>query len=170
VTTAEDGRDRGTAYPWQGITPPAPVTATSGDAPHGARAGMVTRSVANSVDVLVVVLILAAGYIAVAATRFLLGPASFRFPEPSGATLLLLGLCIQALYFAFTWAIVGGTYGDRLLGLRVTGDRGGRLGWGRCAVRAIACTVFPIGLVWVLVSRENRSLQDAVLRTSVVYD
>ena len=74
------------------------------------------------------------------------------------------------MYFAVTWGVVGGTYGDRLLGLRVTDDRGTRLGWGRCVVRALLCTVFPIGLLWVLVSRENRSVQDVVLRTSVVYD
>jgi hypothetical protein len=30
--------------------------------------------------------------------------------------------------------------------------------------------VFPIGLLWTAVSRENRSLADLLLRTSVVYD
>ena len=30
--------------------------------------------------------------------------------------------------------------------------------------------IFPIGLLWVLVSGQNRSLQDLVLRTSVIYD
>jgi hypothetical protein len=34
----------------------------------------------------------------------------------------------------------------------------------------VLCTLFPIGLVWVLVSGENRSVQDVLLRTSVVYD
>ena len=29
---------------------------------------------------------------------------------------------------------------------------------------------FLIGLLWVAVSRENRSLQEVVLRTSVIYD
>ena len=37
-------------------------------------------------------------------------------------------------------------------------------------MRAALCVVFPIGLAWVVVSRQNRSLQDTVLRTSVVYD
>jgi hypothetical protein len=32
------------------------------------------------------------------------------------------------------------------------------------------CTLFPIGLLWVLVSRGNRSVQDLMLRTSVVYE
>ena len=29
---------------------------------------------------------------------------------------------------------------------------------------------FPVGLFWVAFSRENRSLQDVVLRTSVIHD
>jgi uncharacterized RDD family membrane protein YckC len=169
VTTADEERTLSASYPWHD-TGPAPTARAESRAARGTRAGMVTRSLANSVDVLVVGLIVAAGYVAVAATRFLLGPATFRFPAPEATTLLLVGLFIQAVYFAITWAVVGGTYGDRLLGLRVTDDRGKRLGWGRCAVRAIACVIFPIGLVWVLVSPANRSLQDAVLRTSVVYD
>jgi uncharacterized RDD family membrane protein YckC len=169
VTTAEEGRGPRTPYPWHDIAPP--VTATVGSRiTRGSRAGMVTRSLANIVDVLVVLLALGGVYVAVAAARFLLGPATFRFPLPSTALVLLLGLCIQAVYFAITWAVVGGTYGDRLLGLRVTDDRGNGLGWGRCVVRAVACTLFPIGLVWVLVSQENRSVQDVLLRTSVVYD
>ena len=169
MTTAHEGGASGAAYPWHEIPPPPAVTSPVPSA-RGNRAGVVTRSIANSIDVLVVVLVLAGGYVAVAATRFLLGPATFRFPAPSATTLLISGLCIQAVYFAVTWAVVGGTYGDRLLGLRVTDDRGNRLGWGRCAVRAVACTIFPIGLVWVLVSQGNRSVQDAVLRTSVIYD
>lgn len=37
-------------------------------------------------------------------------------------------------------------------------------------MRALACALFPIGVLWVAVSRENWSLQDVVLRTSVIYD
>jgi uncharacterized RDD family membrane protein YckC len=130
----------------------------------------VTRSLANVVDLVVVVLLVASGWLAVAATRFLIHPARFSFPEPGFATLLLVGLGLLALYFAVTWTIAGATYGDRLLGLRVVGRHGDRLHWGLAAVRAVFCTLFPIGLLWVLVSAENRSVQDVLLRTSVVYD
>jgi uncharacterized RDD family membrane protein YckC len=167
VTTEE--RTPGAGLPWQDVAPPSSAVVAARSRRTG-RAGMVTRSLANIVDVVVVVLALAGGYVAVAATRFLAGPTSFQFPQPEGGTLLLVGLGIQAVYFAITWAVVGGTYGDRLLGLRVTDDRGNRLRWGRCVVRAVACTVFPIGLLWVLLSPVDRSVQDAVLRTSVVYD
>jgi len=120
-------------------------------------------------DLVVVVMVLIGGYLAVAATRFLLSPSTFRFPAVSAVTLLIVGLCVQALYFAVTWAVVGATYGDRLLRLHVGDDRAARLGWTRSAVRAALCTIFPIGLLWVLVSRENRSVQDVVLSTSVTY-
>jgi uncharacterized RDD family membrane protein YckC len=157
-------------YPWHEAVPPMSVAAGARAAIQGRRAGLVTRSLANVADLVVVALLLVGGYTAVAATRFLLSPTTFTFPAPAATTLLLLGLGIQAVYFAVTWGVVGGTYGDRLLGLRVTDDRGVRLQWGRCVVRALLCTVFPIGLLWVLVSPANRSVQDVLLRTSVVYD
>jgi len=169
MTTADKQHPAESAYPWH--TAPALVPGSpSRSSVHGDRAGLVTRSLANVVDLGIVVLAVAGGYVAVAATRFLLHPAGFTFPETSVSTLLLAGLCVEAVYFAVTWAVVGGTYGDRLLELRVTDDRRARLGWKRCTVRSLLCTVFPIGLLWVLVSGENRSVQDVLLRTSVVYD
>jgi uncharacterized RDD family membrane protein YckC len=157
-------------YPWRAATGPVQLETAARASVLGHRAGLVTRSLANVADVGVVVLVVVGGYAAVAIGRFLIDPTRFRFPVASWATLLLAGLAVQAVYFGITWAVVGGTYGDRLLGLRVTDGRGARLGWARCTVRAVLCVVFPIGLLWVLVSAENRSLQDLVLRTSVVYD
>jgi uncharacterized RDD family membrane protein YckC len=157
-------------YPWHAPAGAAPPAAASGAGIQGRRAGFVTRVLANVADLLVVVLGVAGCYLAVAAVRFLLAPPRFRFPAPGLDVLLLVGLGIQALYFAVTWAVVGGTYGDRLLGLRVVAGGRPRLRWGRSAVRAVLCTAFPIGLLWVLVSAGNRSVQDLLVRTSVVYD
>ena len=56
------------------------------------------------------------------------------------------------------------------LGLRVTGSQGRRLRLGLAFVRAVLCTVFPIGLFWIVLSRDNRSVQDLVVRSSVIYD
>jgi uncharacterized RDD family membrane protein YckC len=170
MTAADERPPQSTAYPWHDAVASGPVPAWPRSSVRAPRAGLVTRSLANIADLVVVALVVAGGYAAVAATQFLLGPTTFQFPAPSPETLLLLGLCVQTVYFAVTWAVVGGTYGDRLLGLRVTDDRGAGLGWGRCAARAMLCTLFPIGLLWVLVSRGNRSVQDLMLRTSVVYE
>jgi uncharacterized RDD family membrane protein YckC len=157
------------SYPWH-AAPAAQPAARGGRSLRGVRAGFVTRVLANVVDLLVVVLVVAAGYVGVAATRFLLNPSGFTFPTTHARTLLLVGLAVQAGYFSVTWAVAGGTYGDRLLGLRVVGRRGAPLHWGRCALRAILCTLVPIGLIWVLVSSQSRSAQDLLLGTSVVYD
>jgi uncharacterized RDD family membrane protein YckC len=158
-----------TDYPWHTAPPPV-LPATRGAGLQGRRAGVVTRSLANAADVAVVVLVLVGGWLGVAAVRFLLHPAAFTFPSPGGRALLLIGLGLLAGYFAVTWAVVGGTYGDRLLGLRVIGPDGERQHWGRSALRAVLCVAFPIGLFWAAVSQDNRSVQDLLLRTSVVYD
>jgi uncharacterized RDD family membrane protein YckC len=170
VTTADERPATAGAYPWHEATGPVPVETAARSSVLGHRAGLVTRSLANVADLVVVVLVVIGGYAAVAVARFLVNPTTFRFPVASWQALLLAGLAVEAVYFAVTWAVVGGTYGDRLLGLRVTGDDGARLGWARCALRALLCVLFPVGLLWVLVSGENRSVQDVVLRTSVVYD
>jgi uncharacterized RDD family membrane protein YckC len=126
--------------------------------------------VASVLDAIVVILLVTAGWAVVAAARFLVHPARFTLPAPGAQALLFIGLGVLAAYLATTWAVAGGSYGDRLLGLRVVDARGARLGWGRCVVRAVFCTVVPLGLFWIPLSRDNRSLQDLVLRTAVVHD
>ena len=56
------------------------------------------------------------------------------------------------------------------MGLRVVNSRGNTLRWIKALLRSGFCLIFPFGLLWVLINKENRSLQDLVLRTSVIYD
>lgn len=156
-------------YPWH-TTPRSPATSSARPSIHGRRAGLVTRALANIIDVGVVLVILGIGYAAVAAGRFLWNPTSFRFPSPTFGLVLLLGGAVQAVYFTVSWAVAGRTYGDEVLGLRVVNFRGQRMHWAGAALRAVLCVTFPIGLLWVLVSPNNRALQDIALRTSVVYE
>ena len=44
------------------------------------------------------------------------------------------------------------------------------MGFVRAVVRAVLCALFPLLLVWVAVNRHNRSVQDLVVGTSVIYD
>jgi uncharacterized RDD family membrane protein YckC len=114
--------------------------------------------------------LLVAVYVGVAAVRFLLRARSFTFPAPSLALVIVVGSVIAGLYFTVCWAVSGRTYGDLVFGLRVVG-RGGRHPRPTLALlRAVACVVFPVGLVWSVVDRRGRSAQDLLLRTSVVYD
>ncbi len=73
-------------------------------------------------------------------------------------------------YLTASWATTGRTYGDHLLGLRVLSYRGERMMLAGAAARAALYVVFPIGVLYVGLSPANRSVQDVLLRTSVVYD
>ena len=157
-------------YPWRSTPTPVRQARSRAGELQGRRAGLVTRFLANALDAGVVLLALGAGYSAVAIGRFLLHPTGFQLPAPAFGLVVVLGGVLQAGYFAVAWATAGRSYGDEVLGLRVVSSRGQRIRWTTAVVRAVLCVLFPIGLLWVLVSPRNRSLQAVVLQTSVVYD
>jgi uncharacterized RDD family membrane protein YckC len=68
------------------------------------------------------------------------------------------------------WWLVGRTYGDRVMALLVVSFRGTRQRFLGALLRALLCIAFPVGVLWCAVNRFNRSVQDIVLRTTVVYD
>ncbi|MDD2857389.1 MAG: RDD family protein [Candidatus Nanopelagicales bacterium] len=137
---------------------------------QGLRAGIVSRVIANAVDVAVVVLIAFSGYIGLAAGAFLLDPQGFTFPPLHPNRMVLVCGALLFLYFWASWAMTGRTVGNRLMGLRVVSFRGRLMRWSGAFLRALFCVALPIGLFWAVVSRQNRSIQDVVLRSSVIYD
>ena len=137
---------------------------------QGRPAGVVTRFAAAVVDAAVVLLALVLGYGAVAAVRFMLTPRRFRLPDAAWFFNVTIALAVAVCYLAAGWSLSGRTYGDLVMGLRVIGRTGGAVRPLIAVVRALVCVLFPIGLLWCAVSREQRSLPDLVLRTRVVYD
>lgn len=137
---------------------------------QGRRAGVVSRLIASAIDAVVVAVFLAAGYVTYAIVLFLLDPRRFTFPDSSLFLSLAAGFAVLVVYLTATWSISGRTYGDLVMGLRVVNVRGQKLRLFGASVRALACAVFPIGLLWCAVNAENRSIQDVLLRTSVIYD
>jgi uncharacterized RDD family membrane protein YckC len=133
-------------------------------------AGVVTRTVAAVIDLLVVLAMMAGVLLTVAGLRFAWSPVSFRWPAPSWGLSLGVGALIAVGYLTVAWATSGRTLGASVLGLRVLSIRRTRLAWGRAAIRATLCLVFPPGLLWAAISRHRCSVQDVVLRTIVVYD
>jgi uncharacterized RDD family membrane protein YckC len=133
-------------------------------------AGIVTRLLAAGIDVVAVLLMMVSLYFGLAGLRFLWSPAGFRWPSPSLPHSILLASVLAFWYFAVAWATTGRTYGAAVLGLRVLSRDHRVLGWIRAGVRAVACVVFPAGLLWVTVSRHRRSMQDVFVRSVVVYD
>jgi len=137
---------------------------------QGRPAGLATRVLAAAIDALVLLALCAAGYAVWAGALFLWSPAQFRFPAPSRPVVVLAGYLACILYLTVCWQISGRTYGDQVIGLRVLGRAGGRVGTATALARAVFCALFPLGLIWAAVSRTNRSVADLLLRTSVVYD
>jgi uncharacterized RDD family membrane protein YckC len=137
---------------------------------QGRGAGVVTRLVAAAVDAGVVAALLVGGYLVYAGLVFMVSPLRFRPPDPAWLLGLTWVLTVLVAYLAAAWWVGGRTYGDRVMGVRVVGRRGGRMGACRALVRAVLCAVFPVGLLWCAVDRRHRSVQDLLLRTSVVYD
>jgi uncharacterized RDD family membrane protein YckC len=133
-------------------------------------AGIVTRLAAMGVDMAVVVIIGASLYFLVAGARLVWTPTTFEWPTAPFWGSLGFELVLAVLYLTGSWAMTGRSYGASLLGLRVLSSRGRVPGWSLSFVRALFCVFFPIGLFWVALSPNRRSIQDVVLRTVVVYD
>ena len=134
------------------------------------RAGIVSRFLADAIDLLLVIAVLVGIYFAVAATRFLLHPRRFTWPEPSGLNLAAFGWILLFAYLAIGWSNTGRTFGKGVLGLRVVSHAGGHLSFPQALLRSFLCVAVPIGLFWCIVSRRNASIADLVVRSSVVYD
>lgn len=137
---------------------------------QGNRAGLVSRVVANLLDLFVVIGVLIGIYAAWCAAKLLWQRKDFSFPTPSFTQAYTAGAIVLVLYFTVAWTGSGRTYGDRFMGLRVVDRTSARLRLGWSFLRAVLCWIFPIGLLWVAVSRENRSVQDVLLGTSVRHE
>ncbi len=151
------------------ISPVTPIPAEARDV-QGHRAGPVTRVVAAVIDAVVVAVMVAGGYLTWVGVIWLLDPRGFHLPNTSAFFNLTVVLGVLTGYLALGWATTGRTYGAHVMGLRVVNHRGRRLPVLTALVRAAFCTVFPIGLLWCAVNRNQRSVQDMVLRTSVLHD
>jgi uncharacterized RDD family membrane protein YckC len=137
---------------------------------QGQKAGLVTRLIAGMVDALTVSVALLALHVGINALLFLASPRHFEFATASVLLSVTTALLALIIYMTVAWSITGRTYGDHVMGLRVVGRRGDRVWPPTALIRAALCVGFPIGLLWCGVSASRRSVQDVVLRTSVIYD
>lgn len=136
---------------------------------QGERAGFTTRILACAVDVALVAAFMMGVWVTLWLVQLILTPGVDVQP-PAASTLVLWGYLFMTLYWSFTWSTSGRSLGAWLLGVRVVNSKGNRLRWPYALLRAAFCVGFPFGLLWALVSKRNRSVQDAVLRTIVIYD
>ena len=137
---------------------------------QGARAGFVSRLVANGIDAIVVIVLISLAYLAVTGITFFFDPQAFNFPKPHLLLTTGMSTAVTAVYLALGWWISGRTPGKQVVGLRVVDVDGTSVGLGRSIARAAACVLFPLGFLWTAVSGRQASVQDLVLNTAVIYD
>ncbi|TCN36685.1 putative RDD family membrane protein YckC [Kribbella orskensis] len=137
---------------------------------QGRRAGLVTRLIAGVIDGVLVVVSLLVAYVGANGLIFLFHPRGFQFSAASPILSVAAGLVLLVLYLTVAWSTIGRTYGCQVMGLRVVSRRGERLRLPVALLRAVLYVMFPIGLFFCAGGVGRRSLQDLVLRTSVIYD
>jgi uncharacterized RDD family membrane protein YckC len=76
-------------------------------------------------------------------------------------------------YFAYPWGLSGKSLGMAVLGIRVVAKDGTHAGWRRAVVRTLALPLsfllLGLGLVPILLQKQNRALHDFIAGTAVVY-
>jgi len=85
------------------------------------------------------------------------------------ATIYVLWLFV---YFAYPWALSGKSLGMAVIGIRVVAKDGTHAGWKRAVVRTLALPlsfILFLGLVPILLQKQNRALHDFIAGTAVVY-
>ena len=161
---AREGRSAATT-----TTPRIEVVPAEARGIQGHRAGLISRTVANVVDLLLVFVVVAATYIGWAGVKLLWQG------QRSHAARAGVRPRVRVLH-ARAHRVFHGVVGDIRPHVRRPVDGAGReprgrtLGLGLAAIRAVLCVAFPVGLLWVGISREHRSVQDLILRTSVIHD
>jgi uncharacterized RDD family membrane protein YckC len=137
---------------------------------QGRRAGLVTRIVSAAIDTGVVALSMVVAYAGICVVLLLFRPRGFELPTVPWWLAMTVAYVGLTLYLGAAWHSDGRTYGCHVMGLRVMDADGRILGLWTAYGRALFYLVFPFGILWVAFSRSNQSIQDLVLRTSVVYD
>jgi uncharacterized RDD family membrane protein YckC len=137
---------------------------------QGHRAGFASRVVADLLDLGVAWLLGLSALVAAGVVGYLLTGPPLRVPVLPNWLDATAGAAIAVAYLALSWAATGRSVGKQVAGLRVVDRAGRRLSLGRSLCRAVLYVVFPAGLLWVLASRRNASVQDLVVGTAVVYD
>ena len=147
----------------------------------GAYAGFASRVLAFSIDLfaLIIALIVAFVFVRGIVSIFNLDQLfQTLFGTTGHATLRIvasgmLGTLVACVYWIFGWTFLGGTVGKIVMGLRVVGPGGSRVGFWRSLRRVIGyfISAFTLGLgfLWVIVNKRHHSWADKLAGTSVVY-
>jgi uncharacterized RDD family membrane protein YckC len=148
----------------------APVLPQQAQALQGRPAGLVSRSLAAAIDVLVVMTVMLVAYMALSAALFVMNPRSFSFPMPSRLFTLAAAATGAIAYLTIGWWVAGRTYGCAVMGLRVVEVARRDVRFVPALARAVVCLLFPVGLALCALTPGARALHDLLAHTRVIYD
>jgi uncharacterized RDD family membrane protein YckC len=147
----------------------------------GGYAGIASRVLAFSIDVFALIIAVVISWVFVKATisMFNLDSLFQSLLGTNGFGTLrivawgMMGPLIACVYWIFGWTFIGGTLGKIIMGLRVVGPGGARLGFWRSVRRVIGYFIsaftFGLGFLWVIVNKEHHDWADKLAGSSVVY-
>jgi uncharacterized RDD family membrane protein YckC len=91
----------------------------------------------------------------------------------SNIVVAVLFVVWEFVYFGYSWAVSGRTFGMAALGIRVVAADGSvlepRRGVLRALVFPLSFLLFGLGFLGILVQREHRALHDLIAGSAVVY-
>ncbi|HKY14601.1 MAG TPA: RDD family protein [Microthrixaceae bacterium] len=140
---------------------------------QGHYAGVVTRLVALIIDQTTASLVLAIAFVLTEGAIDVVVEGEYQLELPPWLAASVSAVWFF-IYYAYSWAASGKTFGSALLGLRVVATDGSPIGPRRAAIRTLALPLslltFGLGFLLALVQRQRKALQDVIAGTVVVYD
>jgi uncharacterized RDD family membrane protein YckC len=143
---------------------------------QGYYAGFISRLIAFSIDIaiIVVVLIFAGWLLNAMSTIFQLGILESISTFFQIWVTSLIVLLFSAGYYIFFWTLIGKTPGKILLGLRVVSRSGRPVTFWQALRRYVgyflSAIALYIGYIWILLDNRRQGWHDKLADTFVVYD
>lgn len=138
---------------------------------QGHRAGFVSQALGSALDAATIFAIDFALLAVFGFVRFLLTDKGYEYPQPGPAFNFLIVFVTGVALLWSSWSGSGRAPGMAVLGLRVVASDGSRLSSRRAFWRAVlGVLTLGVGILWVLVSKRNKSIYDLVCGSAVVYE
>jgi uncharacterized RDD family membrane protein YckC len=144
---------------------------------YGQYAGFITRLLAFSIDLVIVVVLMSLnGYVIQFAVDFAESlpfvPDSSTVEGLAVAATTAINVVLACLYYLGFWLAAGQTPGKRFIGVRIVRADGGRVRVGnvlrRFAGYLLCLLLFP-GFLWILVDNQRQGWHDVLAGTMVIY-
>ena len=139
---------------------------------QGRYAGSVSRFVAYAIDLLVSSAVFSLALAAISYVSQIVTGHSIHWNR-STIGMAIAFVVWEFVYFGYSWAVSGRTFGMAVLGIRVVRADGSTVqpkeGIIRALVFPLSFLLFGLGFLGILVQREHRALHDLIAGTAVVY-